>query len=366
MSAKVMGAVMTGGPRQLRQRMVLVAIADNADDFGFAVLSIETIASKAVCEARTAMRMVQALERGDWLRVQRRVTGGKGSVYFVNVDRLGLVPDARSRKSEMHQAFARTLKNPFSGDKMSPESKPGAEAVLKSLGISCLEEGAKDDTESGDKMSPENGLPAVDIFFVPEKSGDNSQGVQVTKTSESGDILTLPILRNHVNHLNRSTTTPQPPLRGGGVDFESPKPKHANGNGGGPDVRPNDAGDARKPKATAGGPCDADAATQLRVQAEAESAMLECGISNPRMMRGIVDAMRMQMQRERMSPVEVRLMMVASWRRWRSEAEYMRHSIGPRKFFGEGYWLDETLWPVDHVRIERERQRAKASIGSRW
>jgi hypothetical protein len=366
MSAKVMGAVMTGGPRKLRQRMVLVAIADNADDFGFAVLSIETIASKAVCEARTAMRMVQALEREDWLRVQRRVTGGKGSVYFINVDRLGLVPDARSRKSEMHQAFARTLKNPFSGDKMSPESKPAAESVLKSLGISCLEEQPEEVAESGDKMSPENGLPAVDIFFVPEKSGDNSQGVQVTKTSESGDILTLPILRNHVNHLNQSTTTPQPPLRGGGVDFESREPRQVNGNGGEPDRKPNGTGDPRKSKpagdprkATAGGPCDA-------VQSECEAAMLECGLSNPRMLRVIVDAMRMQTKRERMSPVEVRLMMVASWKRWKADAGYMRHSIGPRKFFGEGYWLDETLWPVDHARIERERHRAKASIGTRW
>jgi DNA-binding transcriptional regulator GbsR (MarR family) len=93
------------------------------------------------------------------------------------------------------------------------------------------------------------------------------------------------------------------------------------------------------------------------IQTECEATMLKCGISNPRILRVLAEAMRMQMARERMSPAEVRLMMVESWRRWKADARYMRHSIGPRKFFSESYWLDEQLWPVDYALIHRERQR---------
>jgi hypothetical protein len=138
-------------------------------------------------------------------------------------------------------------------------------------------------------------------------------------------------------------TTPQPPLRGGTVDRTASQ---------GAEHRP-----------TAAVPTPAADAFEAALRTEAQTAMTECGVSNPRLLRVFVDAMRMQHKRERMSPAESRMMMVTSWERWKADAQFMRHSIGPRKFVGEGYWLDEKLWPVDGARIERERRAAQASIG---
>lgn len=346
MSATLVGAVLKIGPEDRTKRFVMVAIADNADDYGFACPSVETIADMTVCDARTVKRVLHALEEEAWIRIGRRMLNrGKSNVYFLNVEKLEVAPGPKSRKSPLHADLERMMEK-----KALADPKP----VVTAAPVEDLQPDAELDL-SGGVVSPE----IVEEVENEQKSGDIPQGCQVTNSTLSGDISCIPILKNRCEPLLNPNkgNTPQPPLRGGGVDFKS------NGNGGEPDRKPKAAGEPCK--AAPGGPWDADA-TEQRVRTECETAMLECGLSNPRLLRVIADAMRMQTKRERMSPIEVRLMMVASWKRWKADAEYMRHSIGPRKFFGEGYWLDETLWPLDHARIERERHRAKASIGTRW
>src|ERR1700722_19171199 len=107
MSGIVTGAVLQRGPEVPRPRMVLVVIAEAADDYGFARLSIETIAKKAVCDPRTAIRMVHGLEAEGWLWVKRRAVDGKASVYFVNLARLGVLVNLKSRKNQWHLDFER-------------------------------------------------------------------------------------------------------------------------------------------------------------------------------------------------------------------------------------------------------------------
>jgi hypothetical protein len=91
------------------------------------------------------------------------------------------------------------------------------------------------------------------------------------------------------------------------------------------------------------------------------------GVSNPRMLRVFESAMRMQHERERMSPAESRMMMIAMWNEWKDFCNQClaRHTIGPRRFIAEGYWLDKKRWPLDMARIERERRRPDAMVGMR-
>lgn len=181
-----MGAVLDCGPKKGSMRYALVAIADNSDDYGFACPSIETIAQKACCDARTAMRLVQALERDGWLKVQRRVLYGKGSVYFIDVDKLGVTVNPKMRRSPLHVEIAKVLAN-----------------RIHALAAHV---------ESGDKLSPENQT-------LKEDSGDNPQGAQVTKTPESGDKKPFPILINRCEPLMNPDNTPLPPSQASGGYF---------------------------------------------------------------------------------------------------------------------------------------------------
>jgi hypothetical protein len=172
----------------LRPRMVLVAIAEAADDFGFACLSIETIAKKAVCDPRTAMRMVHCLEVEGWVWVNRRAVGGKASVYFVNIARLGVVLNPKFRKNQWHLDFER--KFPGMGatrelvEKESPVVDPKPMEPPPSYEAS--------------------GSSSRDIFtFRAQDSGDICGEGKVTFDVESGDISPLPIRKNRVNRENR-------------------------------------------------------------------------------------------------------------------------------------------------------------------
>jgi Helix-turn-helix domain len=293
MSAKVMGAVMDVGPGKLRLRMALVAIADNADDYGFAVLSMETIASKSVCDVRTAIRTIQALEQEGWLQVRRRVLGGKANVYFVNVEKLGVVQNERSQRSKLWPEFERLLAKQKSGDKMSPKS-------------------------------------GVDKSPAAEKSGDNSQGVQVTKQPDSGDKTALPILKNH-GTISNPSNTPQPPLQGGA------------------DLRTADA-IARNAGTTW---------EQGLVESTAK-VMRQCNLTEPRLEPVIRRALAAWCAKTGADQASGVKLMIENQREFVRLGEYMRHSLGWRKFFAQGHWIDWQTWPLDQARLQ---QRSGARVG---
>jgi hypothetical protein len=175
MSAILMGAVMNCGPAKGSRRYALVAIADNADDYGFACPSLQTIAAKVCCDVRTAIRHVHALEREGWVRVVRDVFEGKGNVYFVNVAKLGVTVNEASRKSRLHVQIAKQLK-------------------------------ARDEEKSHDKLSRKK--PGA-----PETSRDNPQGGHVTKMTPSRDKNAVAISKNH-KEPSRNQYSPLPPSRG--------------------------------------------------------------------------------------------------------------------------------------------------------
>lgn len=178
---------MDHGPSSGPLSHTLVAIADNADDYGFAFPSIETLATKSRCDVRTVMRRIQRLETAGWIRVRRRVLGGKGSVYFINLEKLGVTVNSKSRRSAVWGEINRLLNAAKSGDILSCEKTP----------------------KSGDKMSPES------LF-----SGDNSQPSQVTKRADSGDKSRSPLI-NHQEPLFNRNASPQPPSQAKGARLPS-------------------------------------------------------------------------------------------------------------------------------------------------
>lgn len=73
MSVRVMADVWAGGPSQAPDLLMLLAIADHADDYGVAWPSINRLAEKCRVTPKTASATVQRLKRAGWVTV---VTGG--------------------------------------------------------------------------------------------------------------------------------------------------------------------------------------------------------------------------------------------------------------------------------------------------
>jgi hypothetical protein len=84
-SVEVMAWVWRHGPKEPTDRLVLLAVADHADEAGHAYPSMAGIAEKACLSERGARKIVRRLEAQGWLRVE--VGGGRGgkSRYWVQM-----------------------------------------------------------------------------------------------------------------------------------------------------------------------------------------------------------------------------------------------------------------------------------------
>ncbi|WP_191569082.1 helix-turn-helix domain-containing protein [Paracoccus yeei] len=87
MSVEAMAWVWKNGPADPTERLVLLAIADHADDHGWCYPSMAGIAAKACVTERGARGIVRRLEAGGWVTV--KVGGGRGgkSKYCVLMGR---------------------------------------------------------------------------------------------------------------------------------------------------------------------------------------------------------------------------------------------------------------------------------------
>lgn len=70
MSIRMMAEVWDNGPSNQGELLVLLALADFADDDGFCWPSVAAIASKARIEERSARRVIRRLEEAGWLSVK--------------------------------------------------------------------------------------------------------------------------------------------------------------------------------------------------------------------------------------------------------------------------------------------------------
>lgn len=91
MSIHVLTMVWSKGPENLKERMVLLAIADHANDSGSAFPGIELIAQKTCMDKRSVLRWLEVLEANGWMTIDRKSsgTGRKGNTYYLNLTKLG-------------------------------------------------------------------------------------------------------------------------------------------------------------------------------------------------------------------------------------------------------------------------------------
>lgn len=92
----------------------------------------------------------------------------------------------------------------------------------------------------------------------------------------------------------------------------------------------------------------------------AAKVMRECNLSDPRLEPVILRALTAWCAKERAEPDAGAVLMIENQREFVRLGEFLRHSLGWRKFFAQGYWVDWKLWPLDQARLA---QGANARTG---
>ena len=88
MSIKIMNAVWADGPEDHAGLLVLLAMADIADDAGKLWPSVATIAAKARMSERNARRVIRALEVDGWISTTISRGRNNTSTYVINADKI--------------------------------------------------------------------------------------------------------------------------------------------------------------------------------------------------------------------------------------------------------------------------------------
>jgi hypothetical protein len=88
MSIQLMSATWQNGPTDRSQRLLMLALADCANDQGICWPSTQTLAIKTCMDVRTVLRVLKALEQAQWLKIARRSHERKGNTYELNLGRL--------------------------------------------------------------------------------------------------------------------------------------------------------------------------------------------------------------------------------------------------------------------------------------
>lgn len=171
MSIKVQNGVWECGPDDRTQLLILLAIADNADDFGFGSPGHALIARKARCDVRTVIRQIAELETLGWLAVLRKAINGRANAYFINTGKLGvtMTPDAflsplharlrREHSDTLSRIFAR--KN--SGDTSEFSSDNPQAPQVTSQAAQVTKEAVSGDTRSHSN----SGIVSTESSFEP-------------------------------------------------------------------------------------------------------------------------------------------------------------------------------------------------------
>lgn len=215
MSGLLMGAVFQVGPPEQSPAFVLLAIADNADDFGFACPSHDTIAAKARCDRRTVIRQIDFLEREGWLKVVRKIINGKSNAYFLNLAKLGVTLSPDARRSPLHSTLlkrngdilSRIFAPKKSGDtkKFSGDNLPPSQVTPEQSQVTF--EGG-----SGDTRCHLNLLTVIQPSGEPNSPLPPSQakGAQISDIAASSDDGDAELRR--VNEMRAGMIPPLPPL----------------------------------------------------------------------------------------------------------------------------------------------------------
>jgi hypothetical protein len=86
----------------------------------------------------------------------------------------------------------------------------------------------------------------------------------------------------------------------------------------------------------------------------AEMVCERCKFTSERTLRVITEVLAME--REGVGLAETAERLAKARENYRGDAEWLRFSWGPSKFFSEGHWQDSASWPYDEERLRRARE----------
>jgi hypothetical protein len=121
MSIDVSTQVWKRGPRDRSERFVLLAIADNANDEGYAFPLVQTIAAKCLMSIRTVQRVLKNLTDDGWIAVEASPKNYKANAYQIDLLKLSHANLSHDKTSTSH-----VTKTTFSCD------KPGEHILINS------------------------------------------------------------------------------------------------------------------------------------------------------------------------------------------------------------------------------------------
>jgi hypothetical protein len=130
-SVSVMSKVWQGGPEETSQRLLLLALADAANDEGFCWPGTSNLARKICTSVRTVLRLFKSLEKDGSITIKRKAHLSKGNTYQINLaklDDIAMSRDTVSRddlsrdKSGISQVTSRAKSGDISGNGNIPVS----------------------------------------------------------------------------------------------------------------------------------------------------------------------------------------------------------------------------------------------------
>lgn len=345
---------MDRGPAKPTTRFVLASIANAADDFGFACPGIETIANACCCDEHTVMRQIKKLETQGWMTVKRKVLGGRGSVYFISLEKLNITISAKSRRSPIWNEIERLLRALDSGGRLSRMN--GVLKFEKPVnGAGIVEVGNLfEDPDSGDNLSPESAghkyenrakLPFINasqaileqnpvaMASEEENPGDNLSLVRCPQSHLTGDFRAEPFnVLNVTSPVSRTVTTPLPPVPGGvGPELIVPFA----------DRKPGDGGFAES------------------LGVAARWVVQRLGITGRRAEDLIAGQLRLRCQSTGETVEQAAVVAVQRRLEYLRDVPQLRFGPwGVKAFFSEGYWQDPQSWPY-----REPKARAEAIVG---
>jgi hypothetical protein len=333
------------GPESETLRSTLAVLADEADDYGFVAADQKLIARKCSRDERTVIRRLNELERQGWIEVRRKVLeGGRGNVYFLNPEKLGLPALQNGRRNPLWSQMERMMKALDAGDKLSRRSgvlrfeRPAKDGQTVESGDLFGEPIPADTLSGGNEPSggqdgPQNEGEGLDLAataaVLDEKGSGEPENSEITGDSLSGDTrqpchvtsdttgLPFNSFKPVINPLEQ--TPPNPP-RGAEEDLVLPV---AN-------CRRGDSGFAQG------------------LPVAARWVRLRRGISNERLEPMIAGALMLRCEAQGETLEQVVLLAVANGELYDEALAAGRLRFGPwgpAKFWGDGYWQNNGLWP---------------------
>jgi len=151
MSIHIMNAVWSCGPQDLPARMLLLAIADNANERGEAFPSIAVLQQKACMSKSTAIRTLRRLADEGWLTVRRRAAApedygrARGNLYCIALAKLRLQSygargvSVTPRRAADEDASRSVTVTPREADEVSDEVSKTARRGVKTGGALIVE-----------------------------------------------------------------------------------------------------------------------------------------------------------------------------------------------------------------------------------